>query len=165
MDRLDKDLTIGQMQGKEHKLRFYLVSVSFSRVWLLSYTVEYTDLQKYPWSHCLSPGKFQMQVLPQCGHAVHEDAPEKVRGVYMNVHCGGIVWIAVRCLLICERSLSFDCVVCSVTSWFSFCEFVQLSLFDPDSVCCCFPNLVLRHLLLGSRCSSNIYGPAQIHWV
>uniref|UniRef100_A0A672JPA1 Protein phosphatase methylesterase 1 n=1 Tax=Salarias fasciatus TaxID=181472 RepID=A0A672JPA1_SALFA len=38
VDRLDKDLTIGQMQGK-----------------------------------------FQMQVLPQCGHAVHEDAPDKVR--------------------------------------------------------------------------------------
>lgn len=37
VDRLDKDLTIGQMQGK-----------------------------------------FQMQVLPQCGHAVHEDAPGKV---------------------------------------------------------------------------------------
>uniref|UniRef100_A0A2D4G0H5 protein phosphatase methylesterase-1 n=1 Tax=Micrurus corallinus TaxID=54390 RepID=A0A2D4G0H5_MICCO len=37
VDRLDKDLTIGQMQGK-----------------------------------------FQIQVLPQCGHAVHEDAPEKV---------------------------------------------------------------------------------------
>ncbi|KAM6907244.1 protein phosphatase methylesterase 1 isoform 2-T2 [Xenentodon cancila] len=37
VDRLDKDLTIGQMQGK-----------------------------------------FQMQVLSQCGHAVHEDAPEKV---------------------------------------------------------------------------------------
>ncbi|XP_062582663.1 protein phosphatase methylesterase 1-like [Saccostrea cucullata] len=37
VDRLDKDLTIGQMQGK-----------------------------------------FQMQVLPQCGHAVHEDSPEKV---------------------------------------------------------------------------------------
>ncbi|XP_056267661.1 protein phosphatase methylesterase 1 isoform X2 [Pseudoliparis swirei] len=37
VDRLDKDLTIGQMQGK-----------------------------------------FQLQVLPQCGHAVHEDAPEKV---------------------------------------------------------------------------------------
>ncbi|XP_056141394.1 protein phosphatase methylesterase 1 [Lampris incognitus] len=37
VDRLDKDLTIGQMQGK-----------------------------------------FQMQVLHQCGHAVHEDAPEKV---------------------------------------------------------------------------------------
>ncbi|KAG8522835.1 Protein phosphatase methylesterase 1, partial [Galemys pyrenaicus] len=36
VDRLDKDLTIGQMQGK-----------------------------------------FQMQVLPQCGHAVHEDAPDK----------------------------------------------------------------------------------------
>uniref|UniRef100_T1J5T7 protein phosphatase methylesterase-1 n=1 Tax=Strigamia maritima TaxID=126957 RepID=T1J5T7_STRMM len=40
IDRLDKDLTIGQMQGK-----------------------------------------FQMQVLPQCGHAVHEDVPEKVAEV------------------------------------------------------------------------------------
>lgn len=37
VDRLDRDLTIGQMQGK-----------------------------------------FQMQVLPQCGHAVHEDVPDKV---------------------------------------------------------------------------------------
>ncbi|CAH1778219.1 unnamed protein product [Owenia fusiformis] len=40
VDRLDKDLTVGQMQGK-----------------------------------------FQMQVLPQCGHAVHEDAPDKVAEV------------------------------------------------------------------------------------
>lgn len=40
IDRLDKDLTIGQMQGK-----------------------------------------FQMQVLPQCGHAVHEDVPDKVSDV------------------------------------------------------------------------------------
>ncbi|BFZ14915.1 hypothetical protein BsWGS_17954 [Bradybaena similaris] len=39
-DRLDKDLTIGQMQGK-----------------------------------------FQMNLLPQCGHAVHEDAPDKVADV------------------------------------------------------------------------------------
>eukprot|EP00112_Aurelia_sp_Birch-Aquarium-sp1_P006690 Seg1733.1 transcript_id=Seg1733.1/GoldUCD/mRNA.D3Y31 product="Protein phosphatase methylesterase 1" protein_id=Seg1733.1/GoldUCD/D3Y31 len=37
IDRLDKDLTIGQMQGK-----------------------------------------FQMHVLPNCGHTVHEDAPDKV---------------------------------------------------------------------------------------
>lgn len=37
VDRLDKDLCVGQMQGK-----------------------------------------FQMQVLPQCGHAVHEDSPEAV---------------------------------------------------------------------------------------
>lgn len=28
-------------------------------------------------------GKFQMQVLPQCGHAVHEDVPDKV-----SKHCG-----------------------------------------------------------------------------
>ncbi|XP_011302645.1 protein phosphatase methylesterase 1 [Fopius arisanus] len=37
IDRLDRDLTVGQMQGK-----------------------------------------FQMQVLPACGHAVHEDVPDKV---------------------------------------------------------------------------------------
>ncbi|XP_063058654.1 protein phosphatase methylesterase 1 [Engraulis encrasicolus] len=43
VDRLDKDLTIGQMQGK-----------------------------------------FQMQVLPQCGHAVHEDAPDKVADALAN---------------------------------------------------------------------------------
>ncbi len=30
-------------------------------------------------------GKFQMQVLPQCGHAVHEDAPEKVCLFYITV--------------------------------------------------------------------------------
>nr|CAG4644032.1 EOG090X07NZ [Lepidurus arcticus] len=40
VDRLDKDLMVGQMQGK-----------------------------------------FQMQVLPQCGHAVHEDVPERVAEV------------------------------------------------------------------------------------
>ena len=38
VDRLDRDLTVGQMQGK-----------------------------------------FWMQVLPQCGHCVHEDQPQKVK--------------------------------------------------------------------------------------
>ena len=27
---------------------------------------------------CVFSGKFQMQVLPQAGHAVHEDVPERV---------------------------------------------------------------------------------------
>ena len=40
IDRLDRDLTVGQMQGK-----------------------------------------FQMQVLPQAGHAVHEDVPDKMAEV------------------------------------------------------------------------------------
>ena len=40
VDRLDRDLTVGQMQGK-----------------------------------------FQMQILPQAGHAVHEDVPERVADV------------------------------------------------------------------------------------
>jgi len=43
IDRLDRDLTIGQMQGK-----------------------------------------FQMQVLPRCGHCVHEDAPDKVAEVLVT---------------------------------------------------------------------------------
>ncbi|XP_034252913.1 protein phosphatase methylesterase 1 [Thrips palmi] len=43
IDRLDRELTVGQMQGK-----------------------------------------FQMQVLPQCGHAVHEDVPERVAEVLAN---------------------------------------------------------------------------------
>ncbi|KAK3788726.1 hypothetical protein RRG08_029179 [Elysia crispata] len=42
-DRLDKDLTIGQMQGK-----------------------------------------FQLNLLPQCGHAVHEDLPDKVADILAN---------------------------------------------------------------------------------
>ena len=42
-DRLDKDLTIGQMQGK-----------------------------------------FQMKILPACGHIVQEDAPEKVAAALME---------------------------------------------------------------------------------
>uniref|UniRef100_A0A8C4X3S2 protein phosphatase methylesterase-1 n=1 Tax=Erpetoichthys calabaricus TaxID=27687 RepID=A0A8C4X3S2_ERPCA len=29
-------------------------------------------------SFCFVPGKFMMQVLPPCGHAVHEDTPDKV---------------------------------------------------------------------------------------
>lgn len=28
---------------------------------------------------CSLPGKFMMQVLPPCGHAVQEDKPDKVR--------------------------------------------------------------------------------------
>ena len=43
VDRLDRELMVGQMQGK-----------------------------------------FQMQVLPQCGHAVHEDSPENVADAISN---------------------------------------------------------------------------------
>lgn len=43
VDRLDKDLMVGQMQGK-----------------------------------------FQMQILPLCGHAVHEDSPDDVADALSN---------------------------------------------------------------------------------
>ncbi len=42
-----------------------------------------------------SVGKFMMQVLPPCGHAVHEDIPDKVR-VYI-----------ISTLLLCLWSLIF----------------------------------------------------------
>lgn len=38
-------------------------------------------------------GKFQMQVLPQCGHAVHEDSPDKV-GCF---HCSPPSRVPVMC--------------------------------------------------------------------
>lgn len=64
VDRLDKDLTIGQMQGTKAWFHIYILSVKTG-----------DGSAECP---CLLTGKFQMQVLPQCGHAVHEDAPEKV---------------------------------------------------------------------------------------
>uniref|UniRef100_A0A9J8BZ76 Protein phosphatase methylesterase 1 n=1 Tax=Cyprinus carpio carpio TaxID=630221 RepID=A0A9J8BZ76_CYPCA len=69
VDRLDKDLTIGQMQGKAFIFLLFIVQ-HITLLWpegsLMSSVVG------------IIIGKFQMQVLPQCGHAVHEDAPEKV---------------------------------------------------------------------------------------
>ena len=58
VDRLDKELTIAQMQG-EH---VYVVSTLMMFV-------------------CV--GKFQMTVLSGCGHTVHEDTPDKVHCVYI----------------------------------------------------------------------------------
>lgn len=37
-------------------------------------------------------GKFQMQVLPQCGHAVHEDVPDKV-SYFLVTHAFSILHI------------------------------------------------------------------------
>lgn len=45
-----------------------------------------------------------MQVLPQCGHAVHEDAPEKVSDVNLSIHC------------VFSIDLLFDCVDIFLTS-------------------------------------------------
>lgn len=56
VDRLDRELIVGQMQGNAPK-KFLLKD----RHWKMEFS-----------------GKFQMQVLPACGHAVHEDVPDKV---------------------------------------------------------------------------------------
>lgn len=45
-------------------------------------------------SPLLPAGKFQMQVLPQCGHAVHEDAPDKVSGEATLASCAAILTFA-----------------------------------------------------------------------
>lgn len=77
-----------------------------------------------------------MQVLPQCGHAVHEDAPEKVRAVYLNVHKE-----KQRETLTCPIKktvvvMSHNDSVCKS----GFLCFLQLSPFNPDLVCCHFLN-------------------------
>lgn len=74
------------MQGKKDKL---YVQLRLPSVYCQYVSAQLRGTQCY----CLLTGKFQMQVLPQCGHAVHEDAPEKVRPVYVNVLC------AVCCLM------------------------------------------------------------------
>lgn len=42
---------------------------------MLKLTVNVKKMYK---NYIFVPGKFQMQVLPACGHAVHEDVPDKV---------------------------------------------------------------------------------------
>lgn len=80
-----------------------------------------------------------MQVLPQCGHAVHEDAPEKVRTAYSDKD-------RLQLQLQCSCDLfTFSCL--------NQIEFAT-TYFISKALC---------RLLLGSRCSRNIYGPAQIH--
>lgn len=66
IDRLDKDLTIGQMQGECFFCGRISIDLLFIRLYLTNSNFLFLS------------GKFQMQVLPQCGHAVHEDLPDKV---------------------------------------------------------------------------------------
>lgn len=97
---------------------------------------------KYVWCDFLSTGKFQMQVLPQCGHAVHEDAPEKVP----------------QCLH--QQAQKKPRRNFNLPNWkedficqWSDCVFVW-----------CLISL-LSSLHAGCRCFSNIYGATQIYWV
>lgn len=43
----------------------------------MKYSYTYVRVYKNDYVFVLL-GKFQMQVLPACGHAVHEDVPDKV---------------------------------------------------------------------------------------
>jgi hypothetical protein len=72
MDRLDKELTIGQMQG-------VFPSVTFNCITLLLLVV--------PMSVYIT-GKFQLKVLGNVGHCVHEDAPGS-----HACHAGTIDWL------------------------------------------------------------------------
>jgi protein phosphatase methylesterase 1 len=61
-DRLDKELMIGQMQGKPSS---YLQIPNFvpSNIFI---------------------GKYQLQVFPDAGHFIHEDMPEKTATVLVD---------------------------------------------------------------------------------
>jgi protein phosphatase methylesterase 1 len=64
-DRLDTELTIGQMQGM---LRFFIQSMLLS---------DYADRVI---------GKYALQVFPEAGHFVHEDLPEKTAIALVDFH-------------------------------------------------------------------------------
>lgn len=86
IDRLDKDLTIGQMQGGwfcpsssvECLFRVLVSKCLVSSNCLLWQSDTQSADSNFLIALFRPPGKFQMQVLPQCGHAVHEDLPDKV---------------------------------------------------------------------------------------
>ena len=61
---MKRDITLGKSKTIKLKTNKHVISQDLSA--LLSFFVS---------------GKFQMQVLPQSGHAVHEDAPDKVGDV------------------------------------------------------------------------------------
>jgi protein phosphatase methylesterase 1 len=75
-DRLDKELMVGQMQGEFHELS------SSSSCSFLSILHIFSAYSPSPFLTDRIPkhkkkGKFQLHVLPEAGHFIHEDAPEK----------------------------------------------------------------------------------------
>jgi len=65
-DRLDKELMIGQMQGRLHSA---LSSHGFQTIELILYA-----------------GKYQLQVFPEAGHFVHEDQPAKTAQIVADFY-------------------------------------------------------------------------------
>ena len=80
IDRLDKELTVGQMQGLI--ISFLLLFISL-HTFFFAHNLNNRCLHTHTRRLIVSCpiGKFQMQVLPQCGHAVHEDVPDRVAEV------------------------------------------------------------------------------------
>lgn len=83
IDRLDKELTVGQMQGT------YLIA----------------NKNVAPCKIFLCAGKFQMQVLSHCGHTVHEDTPDKVAEIIATFLVRHKLAEPSNCF---ERSVGFD---------------------------------------------------------
>ena len=73
-DRLDTELTIGQMQGK--LLRLY--PSFFFLLCIVSYYTAYVRIQFGAGNaDSMTIGKYALQVFPEAGHFIHEDLPEK----------------------------------------------------------------------------------------
>lgn len=80
IDRLDTDLTVGQMQGETTWDINYSTNIPMTIVCVYS-LYSLCKHERLNSEFLLSAGKFQMQVLPQCGHAVQEDTPDRVAEV------------------------------------------------------------------------------------
>lgn len=79
---LDTTLTVGQMQGKQSKMlhvvdqncllcSLYIVFIGCGFILWWCYRYESSPFA----------GKFQLQVLPRSGHAIHEDQPQQVADI------------------------------------------------------------------------------------
>jgi protein phosphatase methylesterase 1 len=93
-DRLDKELMIGQMQGwflslSYHYLSIYLFIPIIIHLLHTCYPLVYFILFFFSNTlHALSLtlGKYQLQVLPDAGHFIHEDQPAKTAQILVDFY-------------------------------------------------------------------------------
>lgn len=73
-DRLDKELMIGQMQGKSIPCTMPRASTRLERA--LNFRAGFN----------FTAGKYQLQVFPEAGHFIHEDQAEKTAMVLADFY-------------------------------------------------------------------------------
>jgi len=83
-DRLDKPLTIGQMQGNHSILN--INNINNNNI----------NNNNFYYKKKILLGKFQMEIFPECGHLMNEDAPDKLASVLNDFYNRNKVFIPKR---------------------------------------------------------------------